>query len=586
VAGWLNLIHPDDRDMMDRYLNIDVAQQRKPFNKEYRIIREVDKEVRWVSGQGEVSFDEKGNLLTMIGTIQDVNDRKRMEEKIVESEAYYRTLIEISPDGIITADLEGFVNYASRKALEIFGISSIEKVLGTSILSWVKPEYHLIVMERVTKILEGNLNPETVAYQLYRSDKSSFWGELSSSPLTDKNGNPIGLLIVCRDISERKKAEEDLIRARDKAEESDNLKTAFLHNISHEIRTPMNAIIGFSALLKEPNLDTHNQHSYIDIINQSCDHLLGVVSDIIEISNIETGSILINKKEINLNKTLKNLVAGYNKDSENNIRIKCETGLPEDFATIMTDSDKLIKILSNLLKNAVKFTDKGEVEVGYTLKDEQLEFYVSDTGIGISPEQHSKIFERFYQVESTIARKYEGTGLGLPISKAYVELLGGKIWLKSEPGKGSVFYFTLPYIHTGATDISGSNGLFLKREKSNGDKTILIAEDEENNYMLLVKLLSSAKIKLLHAKNGKEAVDFCESVKDIDLILMDIKMPVMDGYSATQEIRKIYPDLPVIALTAYAFEADREKAISCGCNEYLSKPVKKELLLETVYKYL
>jgi CheY-like chemotaxis protein len=250
------------------------------------------------------------------------------------------------------------------------------------------------------------------------------------------------------------------------------------------------------------------------------------------------------------------------------------------------DSDKFNRIFLNLLNNAFKFTAKGLIKIGYRHKAGFLEFYVSDTGIGIPHDQQKRIFERFYQVESTLTRNYEGIGLGLPISKAYIELMGGTIWLESEPGSGSVFYFTIPYIQSLRADTVKMGITENKKNISNGKKTILIAEDEENNYLLLKEFLSSLDFELIHATNGKEAVDICVSSKAVSLVLMDIKMPVMDGYTATCEIRKLYPDLPVVALTAYSFEDDRKKAISCGCNDFLSKPFSKNNILKTVTKYL
>jgi PAS domain S-box-containing protein len=550
-------------------------------------ITRLDGELRTLLITATPQFSKDGKLTGTFGVFRDISERKQLEEKIIESEAYFRTLIDISPDGILTTDTEGNVTYGSLKSLEIFGVPSGMNVIGSSILNWISPDYTTMVLERFSEILSGNIVPETKEYKLNKYDKSVFWGELSSSPLPSKDGVFTGLLIVCRDISNRKKAEEDLIKARDKAEESDRLKTAFLHNISHEIRTPMNAITGFSALLHEPDLDTETQHSFIDIINQSSNHLLTIVTDIIEISNIEAGLLKFNKKEINLNSLLMKLINEFNpRATDKGIEFRYEIGLDNNQSVIQMDSDKLNQILLNLLNNAFKFTENGLIKFGYKQKNGFLEFYVSDTGIGVPHDHQKRIFERFYQVESTLARQYEGTGLGLPISKAYVELMGGTIWLESEQGSGSVFYFTIPYIQSGGNETLKSYIPETQKIISNGKKTILIAEDEENNYLLLLEFLSSLNVELLHANNGKEAVEICESEKVISLVLMDIKMPVMDGYAATREIRKNYPGLPVVALTAYSFEDDRKKAFACGCNDFISKPFSKNAILETVTKYL
>jgi len=532
-------------------------------------------------------FKDDGTLTGTFGVFRDITERKRLLEKITESEAYYRTLIDISPDGIITTDMEGTIKFCSNKTYDIFGVTYGNQVIGKSILEFVHPDSHMIIMERISDILSGQVSPETSEFRLLRADGRAFWGELSSSPLPIPNTDTLSLMIVCRDISERKQAEEELIRSRDKAEESDRLKTAFLHNISHEIRTPMNAINGFSALLSEPGLDRESQLSFIDIITHNSNQLLSVVSDIIEISNIEAGLLKINKREIRLNATLASLFESFqSKADEKNLQFKYSCGLPDHLAVIITDSEKLNQVLTNLLSNAFKFTTDGTVELRYELKNGLLEFSVADTGIGIPRDLHSRIFERFYQVDNAMVRQYEGTGLGLSISKAYIEIMGGSIWIDSVPGRGSVFCFNVPYNRSSGVEITEIVKPEVEKTMSQGKIKILIAEDEEINFLLIVRLLSSLNAEIIHAWDGKEAVKICETDREIDLVLMDIKMPVMDGHQATAEIRKTLPDLPVIALTAYAFSVDRDKAIGAGCNDYLSKPVKREVLLEMVKSYL
>ena len=523
----------------------------------------------------------------MLEIFIDVTERKQMEQKIIESETYYRTLVDISPDGIILTDLEGNVSYGSIKAHEIFGVPPGENVVGSSILRWLTPESQNSIMERFMEIMKGNIAPETREYKLRKFDGSVFWGEISSSPLSDKEGNPLSLIIVCRDISDRKKAENELIKSKDKAEESDRLKTAFLHNISHEIRTPMNAIIGFSALLSEPDLDKESLISYVEIITNSSNQLLSIVTDIIEISNIEAGILKMNSKIINLNLVVKTIHNQFiTNAAQKNIDFTVTPGLKDIEADIMTDGPKLTQILSCLLSNAFKFTPNGTISMGYRLNVNLIEFFVKDSGIGISGDQFSRIFERFYQVESSVARKYEGTGLGLSIAKAYVELLGGKIWLASEPGSGTTFMFTIPYSPVESILKEEYKTVINTDLKKYENKTVLIAEDEENNYRLLTEFLSALNLKIIYAGNGREAVEICDSGDSVDLVLMDIKMPVMDGYEATAILKKMKPDLPVIAQTAFAFESDKDKIFNAGCDDYLSKPIKKDLLIAMIKKYL
>ena len=269
-----------------------------------------------------------------------------------------------------------------------------------------------------------------------------------------------------------------------------------------------------------------------------------------------------------------------------NILFSYKTPFPDDEAIITTDDTKFIEILSNLIDNAIKFTKQGSINFGYQLKENYLECYVEDTGIGILPEMHNEIFKRFRQVETTAARNYGGSGLGLSISQAYVELLGGKIWVKSEPGKGSIFYFTIPYKREISNDITQKqfiNKLQIELKKS---KQLLVAEDEDSNFMLMEELLSDLNLNIIRAINGVEAVEICKSNPEIDLVLMDLKMPEMDGYEATKQIKKIRPKLPVIAQTAYTTDNDKNKAMECGCVDFITKPINQQILITKIREHL
>lgn len=523
----------------------------------------------------------------MLEIFIDITERKQMEQKIIESEAYYRTLVDTSPDGIIIMNTEGKVSYGSFKAYEIFGVPQDFRIQGTSVLKWIAQVNKMEVMKRLAGILKGNIDPETHEYMLRKYDGTLFWGELSSSALFDPKGIPNAILIVCRDITDRKKAEAELLESKLKAEESDRLKTAFLHNISHEIRTPMNAIVGFSTLLNEPGLDKETQSSYTGIIMQSSNQLLNIVSDIIEISNIEAGLIKLNKRETNLNSVIKECYARFRREAEvKGIGFSYETVLSDSDSVIITDESKLVQVVSHLINNAVKFTSAGQIIFGYKHKNEQIEFFVSDTGIGIPQEHHSRIYDRFYKVENSAPRLYEGTGLGLPISKAFIELMGGTIRLTSRAGGGTTVYFTIPYDNIEHQAIQIPDDETKPNDKQKGRKTILIAEDEDNNYRLMQAVLERHDYNIVHAEHGQKAVEIFESGREVDLIIMDIKMPVMDGYEATRIIKKINPDIPIIAQTAFAFDSDREKALSAGCDDYLAKPVKSETLLAMIEKYI
>jgi CheY-like chemotaxis protein/two-component sensor histidine kinase len=335
----------------------------------------------------------------------------------------------------------------------------------------------------------------------------------------------------------------------------------------------------------EPDVSFENQKSYVEFINQSSDHLLAVVNDIIEISNIEAGILNYKQDEVNLNDLLINLHKQFNTQAtEKGIKLSLKTGLADHKAEIKTDRAKLLQALSSLLTNALKFTSHGQIDFGYRLKNELLEFFVSDTGIGISEDQHLKIFNRFYKVEHSFSMLYEGTGLGLPICKAYVELLGGKIWLTSEPGKGSTFNFTIHYEEVKKAIAHEHHNHKIKISDTDGMKTILIAEDDDNNFKLIKELLSGPKIKIIRAYNGLEAVEICNEGPQIDLVLMDIKMPLIDGHMATRQILEHSPGMKIIAQTAFA--GDEKLAMEAGCAGFISKPFLKNQLIEMVKEYL
>jgi signal transduction histidine kinase/CheY-like chemotaxis protein/ABC-type uncharacterized transport system substrate-binding protein len=373
-----------------------------------------------------------------------------------------------------------------------------------------------------------------------------------------------------------------------KAEESNRLKSAFLANMSHEIRTPMNGILGFSSLLKESNLTGEKQQEYIKVIEKSGNRMLNIINEIIDISKIEAGLMLVNKEEVNISEQIDSLHQFFTPEAEaKGLHFIIKNKLSVEEAVIKTDREKVYSILTNLIKNAIKFTSVGSIELGCERKGEQLEFFVKDTGIGIPKDRQEAIFERFTQADIEDQKVWQGAGLGLTISKAYVEMLGGKIWLESIEGKGTIFYFTLPY----TAELKAENdtlNLVLDEdiEPEVRNLKILIAEDDETSEMLISQEVKRFSKKILKARTGLEAVEICHKNPDIDLILMDIRMPVMDGYMAVKEIRQFNKDVIIFAQTAYALAGDREKAIEAGCNDYISKPIIKDQLLTLIHKYI
>jgi len=382
-----------------------------------------------------------------------------------------------------------------------------------------------------------------------------------------------------------------LQKEKDVAEESERLKSAFLANMSHEIRTPMNGILGFAELLKEPGLTGDEQQEYISIIQKSGVRMLNIINDIISISKVESGQMEVSISPTDLNVQIEYIYKFFKPEAELlGLKFFYKKVLNAKAVIVKTDREKIYAILTNLVKNALKFTREGSIELGYWIKDNYIEFFVRDTGIGIQEEQQQFIFERFRQGSESLNRNYEGAGLGLSISKAYVEMLGGRIWVESDPGNGSTFYFTIPC--NADQEEQQVNGEDKKiREENNpvhpevpGLK-ILIVEDDFASAKLLSISVKIFDGEMMMVRTGAEAVDTCRKNPDIDLVLMDIKMPDMDGYEATRQIRQFNKDLIIIAQTSYSLMGDREKALTAGCNDYISKPIDRILLMNLINKY-
>jgi len=392
--------------------------------------------------------------------------------------------------------------------------------------------------------------------------------------------------------NEKEKRAAELIIAKDQAEQSDRLKTAFLANMSHEIRTPMNGVLGFASLLKEADLTGEEQQEYIKLIEQSGIRMLNIINDIIDISKIESGLMEVRFKGSNINEQIDFIYTFFKPEMERKkIKFSMRKPLPEKEALIITDREKMYAILTNLVKNAIKFTDEGSIKFGYNLKKEEqtkvLEFFIKDTGIGVPKEKKEAIFERFIQADIADLRANQGTGLGLSISKAFVELMGGKIWVKSKEGTGSTFYFTTPYNLYKQT-FTGIDSFVQDTVRTNAQINklrVLIVEDDQTSDLFLTTMLRKVSNEVLHAETGTKAVKACRDNPDLDLVLMDIKMPDMNGYEATRQIRKFNKDIIIIAQTAFAQTYDRIKALEAGCNDHITKPIIKETFLPLIQKY-
>lgn len=388
-----------------------------------------------------------------------------------------------------------------------------------------------------------------------------------------------------------KEIELNLQMAKEKAEESDKLKSSFLANMSHEIRTPMNAIIGFSELITRKTVSQDKKDIYAQYITNSGKSLLALIDDIIDIAKIEAGQLKINKSVTYVNMMFNEILEYINNEKKRNkkehILFTKNEAINDINFCFLCDPLRLKQILTNLLNNSLKFTFEGIIEFGYLIPNNAtILFYVSDTGIGLSDEKIPLIFERFRQADDTTTRQFGGTGLGLTISKKLVEMMGGRIWAESEKSKGSTFFFSLPLIIPDRSTKIIEQRIENTSNESFEGKTILIAEDEDNNFIFLQEVLNQTKVKIIRAKDGLQAVNLVKTQPDISLILMDIKMPEMNGYQATSIIKQMKPSIPIIAQTAYAMAEDIIKGKNAGCDDYLSKPIKPELLISTLRHFL
>ena len=355
--------------------------------------------------------------------------------------------------------------------------------------------------------------------------------------------------------------------------------------MSHEIRTPMNGILGFAGLLKEPGLTGQEQQKYISVIEKAGARMLNIINDIVSISSIESGLMKVDLLESNINEQIEYIYTFFKPEVEaKGIKLSFINTLPSKEAIIKTDREKVFAILTNLVKNAIKYTNKGSIAFGYNKKGDYIEFFVKDTGIGIPKDRQKAIFERFIQADIGDKMARQGAGLGLAISTAYVEMLSGKIWVESQEGKGSTFYFTIPYNETFKKEIDFEN-IDVGDDSLNLNLKILIAEDDETSSQFLTIIVDEYGKEIINVINGTETVEVCRNNPDIDLILLDIQMPGMSGYEATRQIREFNKEVIIIAQTAFGLSGDREKAIKAGCNDYITKPINKNEFDALIQKY-
>lgn len=393
--------------------------------------------------------------------------------------------------------------------------------------------------------------------------------------------------IILRDISSEKEIDVELQRAKQLAEDAEQLKSAFLDNMPHEIRTPLHAITGFTSLLSDADLTHDERLEYVKFIQDSSNDILNLMDNIIEIAKLETNQIKLKREKCYINSIFDKLQNDVEQKKEllekEHLNIKVSKGTNDPLFMIVSDPERLYQIMSHLLNNALKFTDKGDIEFGYKhISEKKIEFFVRDTGIGIDKDELDLIFKKFGKSGNINTNKNRGSGLGLTLSKKLVELLNGNISVESEKGFGSTFRFSISIEHEQKITITKPS---VTAENNWGSKTILVAEDTESNYFFIEAFLERTKVNLLWAQDGNEAIEMFKE-NDVNLILMDIMMPEKDGYDATREIKALNPDVPIIAQTALALPDDEEKCYNAGCDYVLVKPINSEDLIATIKRFI
>ena len=695
----MRFVHPEDKKKILRIF-LESIRGKCDFDFSYRVLLG-NTQIKYISQRGHHVFAENGDIISSIGTIQDVSSSSLANQALIHSENRYRTLFDNVYQGILIVDQKTKeIKLANKVFCELSGYTQKEiKACSLKDLhpsenftydaSWAKVQkkeflgnvdclrkdasvFHAevyassIILDKQACII-AIFRDLTETYQLeydrymlkkavdnsdveivlnnpdasidycspalchrlgYSSEEIKKlhiwdiestvakeeivmrWEKLKKMKTIKNEGVQIAKdgtkfeinytvdymkvgkreLACCQvqDMTEIKKREAILENARKKAEESDRMKSVFMANISHEIRTPMNGILGFADLLQRDDLSLEKCHQYAKIIFGCGNNLMQLLNDILDISRIEAGQIELKKEEFCVNQVIEDLYNLYEPQSKNDgreISLQMHKSLRDDEAIIYSDKRYFNQILTNLVDNALKFTNEGEIIIGYNAKQSDIEFFVKDSGEGVAPEFMDKIFEPFRQGEEILARKYHGTGLGLAIARNFAELLGGFMRLESKLGQGSTFYLNLPYSRNTKL-VQKPSVPVMEMDYDWQDKTFLLVEDNHISFMLLENLLESTGVKILRAETAQQSIDMTEENDDLDLVLMDVRLPDFTGWEAARIIKKSHHDLPIIAQTANANAVDKSKTFQVGCEAYLTKPIIKEEFYETIKKCL
>ncbi|MGF2411695.1 MAG: PAS domain S-box protein, partial [Ferruginibacter sp.] len=585
---WWDCVHPNDRDMLvenDKGYKLGLIDH---HTNEYRVVHKNGK-IRWVYDRGVVTEkDERGKPLIIVGTHIDITERKLSEQAITIKEEKYRSIIANMNLGLLEVDNHETIQFANQSFCEMSGYT-LEELIGRKASTlFVKGENQEYI-ETKNEMRKKGISD---AYEVCLQNKSGEvkWWLISGAPRYNDNGDLVGSIGIHLDITQQKLLELELIDAREQAESSVNAKQTFLANMSHEIRTPMNAILGMANQLSKSKLNK-DQHFYLNTIHSAADNLLIIINDILDLSKIDAGKLTLEKigfePKAVMSRVMQVMVHRAEEKGLNFINSFCDARMSP---ILLGDPYRLNQVLLNLISNAIKFTQKGNVDITCRVKEDlptkqTVQLTVTDTGIGMDESFAKNLFDKFSQEDSSVVRKYGGTGLGMSISKELVDLMGGKINVSSKKGEGTSISIIidfekgtiddLPFKEIVATDTSLLQG-----------KKVLVTDDNEMNQLVAATILLNYGAEITEAFNGAEAI---EKIKEtnFDIVLMDIQMPVMDGFEATKVIREsISTTLPIIALTANAINGDDQKCIAAGMNDYLSKPFEESQLLNLVTKWL
>ena len=534
-------------------------------------------------------YDEQGKIIGTGGYQEDINDLSDSLQSLNSERETLEVLLESMPFCIFFTDKHYRYIRVNRLMAKLLRVENPEQAVGLTNKEFFSKRVARKMTEEDRTIMETGKPILNKIIYFEDDEVEGYWLEKNKIPIRDERGEITMVMGLFKDVSDLMSIENELKEARDKAKESDRLKTSFLANMSHEIRTPMNGILGFANLLRDPDLGEEKRDLYLKHIDHSSQQLLNIIDDIIDISKIESEQLKISNKPVKINGILDEIYSSFfhrirgDAPGQKKVAFNLKKGNESHDFTIVTDDFRLSQVFNNLIGNAIKFTQEGQIQFGYTLtQNRYIEFFVSDTGIGIPNNKIKLIFDRFGQVNQERSLQPTGTGLGLPISKSLVNLMGGEMWVESEIGKGTTFYFTLPLVIE--DPVEDSTVLISNKSYNWKGKEILVAEDEELNWLFVREMLRQTGAIVHRARNGQEVVELARDMNP-DAILMDIKMPEQNGIEAARRIRVFNTKVPIIAQSAFVMAEEKEESLLAGCNHFVTKPLDRTTIMELIDSY-